>query len=200
VSTRVTLRLEEDAPGSVGATADLSEITISPGETRTLSLTWDRVDLVPDYFVPGDVELCVEADRDGVPGIQDSDCATVTVAVADYIVSGSHTATDNTPNESDTTTVASGLSGIDSVAANISYGTRELDTSGEGEYPDTSTIRIELGGTTLAEKQWDFDSDGNLIGTSGSMPSGDHTFTGLGGLSGDLKILADEAEITLSAP
>jgi len=33
--------------------------------------------------VPGDVELCVEADRDGVPGVQEEDCTTVTVTAVD---------------------------------------------------------------------------------------------------------------------
>jgi len=111
VSTRVTLRLEEDAPGSVGATADFSEITISPGETRTVSLTWDRVDLVPDYFVPGDVQLCVEADRDGVPGVQDSDCATVTVKTGAATLDGesfSLSGDGDSASSSETVSVPSG--------------------------------------------------------------------------------------------
>jgi hypothetical protein len=63
----VTVGIKGLPDSSIDSAVDFSEITMSPGETRTLSLTWDRVDLVPDYFVPGDVELCVEADRDGVP-------------------------------------------------------------------------------------------------------------------------------------
>jgi hypothetical protein len=165
--------------------------------TDTVTLTWPTGGR--DLEDGDTVEMCFKTEVTDFGDRIVSDCTTVTVTTADYIVSGTHTASDNTGGKSDTTTVASGLSDIDSVSANISYKTRDLDTS-TGSYPDTSTVRVELGGTTLAEKQWDFDSDGNLIGTSGSMPSGDHTFTGLGGLSGDLKILADEAEITLSAP
>lgn len=75
----MTVAIKGLPDSSIDSTADFSEITMSPGETRTLSLTWDRVDLVPDCFVPGDVELCVEADRDGVPGVQAEDCTTVTV-------------------------------------------------------------------------------------------------------------------------
>jgi hypothetical protein len=76
----VTVGIKGLPDSSIDSAVDFSEITMSPGETRTLSLTWDRVDLVPDYFVPGDVELCVEADRDGVPGIQDKACTTVDIA------------------------------------------------------------------------------------------------------------------------
>jgi hypothetical protein len=179
-----------------------------PGNSKiTVNFSWDAENWGYTGAYPPieegesrSVQACVKAKEVRVTDDWFSDRATVTVGFADYIVSGTHTATDNKPNESDATTVASGLSDIDSVAANISYSTRELDTSEEGEYPDTSTIRIELGGTTLAEKTWEFDSEGNRIGGSGSMPSGDHTFDNLGGLSGDLKIYADEAEITLSAP
>jgi len=169
VSSRVILRLEEDAPGSVGATADLSEITISPGETRTVSLTWDRVDLVPDYFVPGDVQLCVEADRDGVPGVQDSDCTTITVT------DGKVCEIPSTSTVSDLSASGVGYNRVnvetlptDCDAINCGITTQSIDD------PDGETsLQIYYSGDLIAEEYIEYDSNGNVIDSNDRMPNGD---------------------------
>jgi hypothetical protein len=183
VSTRVTVRLEEDAPGSVGPTADFSEITMSPGETRTLSLTWDRVDLVPDYFVPGDVQLCVEADRDGVPGVQDSDCTTVTVAEGNtYVVDETVSVTDPRDNP-----------GRSSTTVETDVSARYVKLSWEYESDVTSDPAIDETVITHAGRSITLN-----VGTGDASGSGTYDFGSVA--TGDLVLETNDGTATVSPP
>jgi hypothetical protein len=196
VSTRVTVRLKENAPGSVGSTADFNEITISPGETRTLPLTWDRVDLVPDYFVPGDVELCVEADRDGVPGVQAEDCTTVTVGGALYTIE-STTSASNASGGGSSSTVGSTDGDVTAVAYSLSFSAND---NSSGNPPQSA--RLEIGGTEVLRYQLGEVGDGDYnddVAVSSWKP-GTNTVNLGASYSGGVELVVDDADATVSPP
>jgi hypothetical protein len=187
VSTRATVQLTEDAPGSVGSTADFVETSFSPGETRTFTLVWDRVDLVDDWFVPGDVELCAEVDRDGVPGVQDSDCATVIVDNDTYVVEETTSANDTDPDAQPTSafaTISSGLEGIRYVSLSWDY------NHDNNVADDDGFMSVQLGGETIELAR---DDDGGAFSGSGTYDFGSR-------LDGELELVVDDGIGSVSPP
>jgi len=188
VSASVIVSLEEDAPGSFGSTADFNEIMIGPGETRTLSLTWDRVDLVPDYFVPGDVQLCVEADRDGVSGIQDEATTSITV-VQGLGISGS--ASDDQNNDISSTKVADSgeVADADSLVFYWEF------TANDTVYGDKNDGGLYLSGTNDLDDEF-FAQRGFSANESGS---GEATLD-ISGRSTPIYLVVDDGDGSVSPP
>jgi len=210
VTHLATLSLYEDAPGSIGPTADFTEDAYSSGQTRELTLTWDRVDLVDKDLLPLDVEMCMEIDRDGMPEeYADSDCTTVTVT------DGKVCEIPSTSRVSDLS--ASGL-GYDRVsvetlptdcdAINCGITTQSIDD------PDGETsLQIYYSGDLIAEEYIEYDSNGNVIDSNDRMPNGDDVVISTDAITssadnqpairgdpGFVEIAAKSGELTIEPP
>jgi hypothetical protein len=185
VSHLATLRLYEDAPGSIGPTADFTEDSYSSGQTRELTLTWDRVDLVDKDLIPLDVEMCMEIDRDGMPEkYADRDCTTVTVGKGTCPVSTTATISGEGTEAWDDSVSLGKFEDCDEIAATV-----EFDQSG---YKLTSQagVRLVLAGTTIYE---------NTNSTEGRSFT-ETISASTGGASGELVFEVDDGSATISPP
>jgi len=125
-----------------------------------------------------------------------SDCTTVTVAEGNtYVVDETVTASDSTSGTSDTATVETGLSGIDTIRCSLSY--EHFDDAYDYSEGNKSTLRVSLGNwSARAFREYEDNDD---YTTKSTLPEGVVELD-VSDESGDLTIYADDGEITVSPP
>jgi outer membrane protein assembly factor BamB len=163
--------------------------------TDTVTLTWPTGGR--DLEDGDTVEMCFKTEVTDFGDRIVSDCTTVTVGADDktYVVDETVTASDSISGGSDSATVESNLSNIDTVRCSLSY--EHFDDAYDYSGGNTSTLRISLG--NWSEKAFREYKDNDDYTTESTLPEGVVEFD-VGGQSGNLTILADDGEITVSPP
>jgi hypothetical protein len=198
---------------------DVSGLNLGPAETVRKTFTWNTSEgFAPPDGSEGDYQACVEAWRDGTADPPDDvACGTITVENDSLIIDETTTLLDTDPTENvEYTTVATNLGNYDNLRCSLAFddaGVERFNDDGEGG--ETRTLRLKAvpeggdmatEGTVVWTKSWcdgaprETDEDGNTVLSCTVSFSKSGLDIDISGNSGNLVLVADDGESTISPP